>query len=131
MRIIPPAATTALTSENHVSKVFKYKDIELFVSKAVDEDAELKHFLICSIKEIPELNLLNIQYPMPFKTEEERDAVFTHFDAAHFLENLMAYVKEQKQKNEEQKSEFKRDGKPHKIGLSNDSPSLQKKSEVP
>jgi hypothetical protein len=89
-----------LTGETDVSKSFLYNDIELFVSKAIDEDAENKHFLVCSMKTIPEFNLHHIQYPIPFKTEEERDAMFTQFDATLFLENLIAYIKAQKEEQE-------------------------------
>lgn len=88
-------------SENEFSKAFKYGDIDLFVAKAFDDDAPMKHFLICSVPEIKELGVAHIQYPMTFKTEAERDSVFKGFDAKFFIDALMQQIKKNKKEQED------------------------------
>jgi hypothetical protein len=84
-----------LVSKNDFTKIFKSYDVELFISKAYDDD-EKKHFLINSIPEIPEVGVARIQFPMVFETEKMRDEVFdglTEKDAAEFVEKLIIEIK--------------------------------------
>ena len=84
-----------LVSKNDFTKIFKSYDVELFISKAYDDD-EKKHFLINSIPEIPEVGVARIQFPMVFETEKMRDEVFdglTEKDAAVFVEKLIIEIK--------------------------------------
>ncbi len=65
------------------------------MSKAYDEDSD-KHFLISSVKEIPELKVQQIQYPIIFDTEYERNSYFDDLDvnsAKDFLERLIEQIK--------------------------------------
>lgn len=94
-------ADSILISENEFTKVFKYKDIDLFVSKAIDEDTTPAiHFLTCSIPFITEFNIEKVQYPIPFISEEKRDEQFDTFDAKIFIKNLIDYIKKIKQESE-------------------------------
>ena len=84
-----------LVSKNDFTKIYKSFDIELFISKAYDED-ENKHFLINSIPEIPEVGVARIQFPIVFENEKMRDEVFeglTEKDAAEFVEKLIIEIK--------------------------------------
>ena len=94
-----------LTSENEFSKSFKFDDeVELFVSKALDDESGgFQHYLICSVKELPDLGVANIQYPMAFKEEEDRNRVFDEFQPVAFMDQLRSMIK--KQKEEAKKSD--------------------------
>lgn len=84
-----------LVSKNDFTKFFKSYDIELYISKAYD-DEENKHFLIYSIPEIPEVGVARIQFPSVFETEKIRDDVFdliSEKDAASFVESLITEIK--------------------------------------
>ena len=84
-----------LVSENEFSKSFKYGDTELFIGKAFDEDSDL-HYLVHSIPAIMECNVNNLQYPVPFKTEQERDTAYTEMGTEYtelFIEQIIAEVK--------------------------------------
>ena len=88
----------SLESENEFTKVFKYKDIDLFMSKAYDEDTD-KHFLVASMPKIPELNVEMIQLPIQYESEGERDESFKNLDlvqAKNFLDNIISQIREQK-----------------------------------
>jgi hypothetical protein len=92
-----------LVSKNDFTKIYKSYDIELFISKAYDED-EKKHFLIHSIPEIPEVGVARIQFPLVFDDEKSRDDVFdglTEADAAAFIESLITEIKSRKQQQEQ------------------------------
>jgi hypothetical protein len=69
-----------IVSQNEVGKTFEIKsevsgDVTMFVNKAFDEDSDA-HFLVVSIRELPLLNVANIQYPIKFDTEEGRNYAF-------------------------------------------------------
>ena len=93
---------TSLVSKNDFTKVFKYKEIELYISKAYDDESD-RHFLVASIPKIDELNVGNIQQPLVFINEEERDKTFESLDvniAQKFLDDVIAEIKQQKQNAE-------------------------------
>jgi hypothetical protein len=88
-----------LITENEFTKSFKYSDIELFVSKGVDEETD-KHFLVASIPLIEELNVAKIQFPMVFEDQAQRDATFVSFDvenAKDFIEQVVSEIKNRKE----------------------------------
>jgi len=69
-----------IVSQNEVGKTFEIKsevsgDVTMFVNKAFDEDSDA-HFLVVSIRELPLLGVANIQYPIKFDTEEQRNDAF-------------------------------------------------------
>jgi hypothetical protein len=82
---------------NEYSRTYQLGDVKLYIAKAFD-DVQNKHYIVCSIPEIPELNVLKIQYPMEFQLEADRDSVFETFDAEDFIQA----VKNQIVKNNEQ-----------------------------
>ena len=93
----------SLESENEFTKIFKYRDIELFMSKAYDEETD-KHFLVASIPEISELQVQTIQLPILYDSELERDESFKNLDttqAKTFLDNIIEQIKEQKKEVKE------------------------------
>ncbi len=85
-----------LLSNNGVTKIFKYNDIDLYVSKAFDDESD-NHFLVCSIKEIPELNVGNLQLPIRFESEEQRDLFFEEFNGEAFINEMIAQIKSNKE----------------------------------
>jgi hypothetical protein len=92
-----------LESENEFTKIFKDGDIEIYLSKAYDEDSN-KHYLIASIPNLTEVDASDIKYPFPFDTDVERDEFFNIFDttsAKEFTRDLVAFIKEQKEKQNE------------------------------
>jgi hypothetical protein len=98
-----------LIASNEFSKHFKYNDIEMFIAKAFDEDTEQPHFLIHSIPSIPEIGAHQIQYPISFYTEQERNEAFDEMNIEYaevFLKQLIASIKERNDKaNSESNSE--------------------------
>lgn len=85
-------------SQNDFTRAYKFDDVEMYASKAYDEDSDT-HYLVVSIPSIPEMNLLQVQYPVQFETEEQRNDMFALFTieyAEQFLENLIIKIKEQK-----------------------------------
>ena len=69
-----------IISQNEVGKTFEftsedYAGVTLVVNKAFDDDSDA-HFLVAAIPEIPILGIANIQYPIKFDTEEQRNAAF-------------------------------------------------------
>lgn len=95
-----------LVAENEFSKTFKSEDIEVYLAKAYDEEAQ-SHYLIASIPFIPEAKVEAITYPMPFPNEQERDSLFSAFntqDCSDMIDTLIGFMKEQTEYlNEEQK----------------------------
>jgi len=100
-----------LISENKFTKVFKTEDdVEIFVSKAVDEDSNM-HFIMCMIKEIPALKIGGIKQPYGYSTEAQRDVAFNTFGvdvAQGFYDSLVDFVTKQ---NDKLKEENEQDGK--------------------
>lgn len=87
-----------LVSENEFTKIFKYNEIELYVSKAYDEESD-RHFLVASIPKIEELNVGNIQQPLVFDSEPTRDKSFDNLDvnvAKRFLDDVITEIQKQK-----------------------------------
>jgi hypothetical protein len=98
MQIVKNGDTT-LESQNEFTKKFKYNEIELYVSKAFDEESDA-HFLVNSIPKIEDLGVANIQLPIAFESEEERNRVFDGLDvneAKSFLDALIEQIKQQKE----------------------------------
>jgi len=90
--------TLEVISENEFTKAFRYNNIEMYVSKAYDEDSD-KHFLINSIPRIPDVNVEAIQYPMVFENERQRNDTFAELDmflAKNFIDSLIGTIKAQK-----------------------------------
>lgn len=91
-----------LVFENEFSKHFKYKDIELYLAKAYDDETD-KHYLVTSLPSIPELNVQQIQYPIEFESESGRDEGFKDFDLTYcktFIDGMIEAIKNnQKEQN--------------------------------
>jgi hypothetical protein len=85
-------------SQNDFTRAYRFDDVEMYASKAYDEDSDT-HYLVVSIPSIPAMNLLQVQYPMKFDTEEQRNDMFALFTldyAEQFIYNLIIKIKEQK-----------------------------------
>jgi len=98
-KIITMGGVTLLDG-NEFSKHFKYKDIELYLAKAIDEETN-KHYLVTSLPSIPELNVQMIQYPIEFDLESKRDEAFHKFDVKYckiYIEELIETIKKQNEK---------------------------------
>ena len=85
-----------ILESNEFSRIYEYEGVKLYVAKAFD-DINNKHYLICSIPEIPELNVLKIQYPMEFHLEADRDSVFETFDAKDFIDAIKSQIVKNKE----------------------------------
>ena len=93
----------SLVSANDFTKVFLYNDIEIYISRAYDEDSD-KHFLVNSIKSIPSLNVHNIQYPILFESQVQRDDAFNMFDENIAKVHIEGIIVEITKRNDESKS---------------------------
>ena len=103
---MPKKITSVLVSENEFTKVFKVDEIELYLSKAHDEDSGM-YFLICSIPTIPEVGVEHIKFPIGFNTKEEMEQGFTQLTpdwASKFVQDAIQYIKDNKEKAEENKN---------------------------
>lgn len=96
-----------LESKNEFTKIYKDGDIGIYMSKAYDEDAD-KHYVVASIPSIKEIDASEIKYPFAFDTSEERDDFFDSFsekNASEFIRDLVKYIKEQQEIQNEQKND--------------------------
>lgn len=96
------AEPVELVEANDFSKHYKQGEVHLYVAKAFDEKTS-KHYLVCSVPDIPSLRVHKIQLPMEFDKEEDRNAVFATFDAEDFLKRLKEQIIENKKLSEEKK----------------------------
>lgn len=93
-----------LVSENEFTKIFKYNEVEVFLSKAVDEEIN-KHYMVASIPSIPELQVTHLKYPFVYDTSKQRDEEFNGFDiysASELVEYLIDFIKTQQQKQRDE-----------------------------
>ena len=103
---MPKKITSVLVSENEFTKVFKVDEIDLYLSKAHDEESGM-YFLICSIPTIPEVGVEHIKFPIGFNTKEEMEQGFTQLTpdwASKFVQDAIQYIKDNKEKAEENKN---------------------------
>jgi hypothetical protein len=101
MKIIKGAE---LISENDFTKIFKFNDIDVYLTKAVDEDSN-SHFLVASVPRIDELDVSHLQYPFKYDTTEDRDMAFKEFNVImveDFIYSVIAFIKEQKEKQKDE-----------------------------
>lgn len=89
-----------LIEANDFSKSFEYGDVKLFIGKAFDEETD-KHFVILSIPDIAEVNAHNVQFPVQFNTEKERDDAFYEMDEQYAEVVIGEIIREIKQRNAE------------------------------
>lgn len=90
-----------LQSKNEFTKIFHYGDVQVYLSKAIDE-VDNRHFLIASIPSIEEVNCQSITYPLTYASEKERDDAFELFDefmVVDLIEGIIVFIKDQ-QKNQ-------------------------------
>jgi hypothetical protein len=91
---------SVMLSDNGFTKIFKVRgDIDIFLSKAVDEDTN-KHYMVASIREIKELDAHGIQFPFEFNSESDRDKDFNKFkekEAREFVEFSIQFIKEKEE----------------------------------
>jgi len=83
-----------LVSENEFTKVFKVDDVDIYVSKAHDEDSGMWYFII-SIPIIPKLGVEHIKFPIAFNSKEEMEQGFPQLTpdwASKFLEDAIEYI---------------------------------------
>ena len=87
-----------IVSQNEVGKTFEIKsevsgDITMFVNKAFDEDSDA-HFLVVAIRELPLLNVANIQYPIKFDNEEVRNYAFDNEVTESWVKGFLPQIEE-------------------------------------
>jgi len=101
MKIVKNGDTT-LVSENEFTKIFNCNGVELYISKAYDDESD-RHFLVASIPQIEELGVGNIQQPIVYENEEMRNNTFESLDvvvAQKFVEDVISEIKKQKENAE-------------------------------
>lgn len=89
-----PEILNQVISENNFTKAYFYNGVQIFISKAFDEDSD-KHFLVHSIPLIPELNVHHLQFPIEFESEAQRDEQFDSLDleiAGEAIEMFKEYI---------------------------------------
>ncbi len=83
--------TAILVDFNKYSKTYKVGMATLYISKAYDKpvgaDAE-QHYVVVSVPHFPDLNVSNIQLPIGFNNEQERDVFFETFVCDNFVRLL-------------------------------------------
>jgi len=83
--------TAILVDFNKYSKTYKVGMATLYLAKAYDKpvgaDKEM-HYVVVSVPHFPDLNVSNIQLPIGFNSEEERDVFFESFIADNFVRLL-------------------------------------------
>jgi hypothetical protein len=95
---MPKKITSVLVSENEFTKIFKVDEIDLYLTKAHDEETGM-YFLICSIPTIPEVGVEHIKFPIGFNTKEEMEQGFTQLTpdwASKFVQDAIEYIKTNK-----------------------------------
>lgn len=98
--------TAIIVKENEFNRVYRVGEVDMYVAKAYDEKTN-KHFIVCSIPKIAELNVLHIKFPFEFELEPMRDAFFDNFDAVAFLHALKEKIilNREKIENEQDKND--------------------------
>ena len=89
-----------LIEANDFSKSFEYSDTKLFIVKAFDEETD-KHFVVLSVPEILEVNANNVQFPVSFDSEKERDDAFYEMDEEYAEKVILDIIAEIKFRNAE------------------------------
>lgn len=93
-----------LKIDDGICKGFKNEDdVDFFVNKAFDEDSK-KHALLIYIPQIPQYNILHLQQPLFYESEEERDKIYKENMNDEFVNiwwsNLIEHIETQKKANE-------------------------------
>jgi hypothetical protein len=89
-----------LIEANDFSKSYEYGDTKLYIGKAFDEETD-KHFIVLSLPNITEVNAHNVQFPINFSSEKERDDAFYEMDEQYVEVVIGEIIKEIKQRNAE------------------------------
>jgi hypothetical protein len=103
---MPKKITSVLVSENEFTKIFKVDDIDLFLSKAHDEESGM-YYIICSIPTIPKVGVEHIKFPIAFNTKDEMEQGFTQITpdwASKFLQDAIQYIEDNRKQAEENKN---------------------------
>jgi len=92
-----------LKIDDGICKGFKNEqDVDFFVNKAFDEETKT-HALLIYIPNIPSHNILAVQQPLFYTTEEHRDEVYKNNVDEEFVnlfwDNLIDKIEEQQLKN--------------------------------
>ncbi len=115
-----------IVSDNGFTKIFKWDDIDVFLSKAYDEDTKL-HYSVISIKEIKEVNAHGVQFPFEFTTEMERDEHFSDFNeqsCMDFVDYSIEYIKQMDKFKEEEAEKIRLKESENQNQLSNNTDNL-------
>ena len=94
--------TAILLDQNKYSKTYKVGLATLYISKAYDKPVGAEkemHYVVVSIPHFPDLNVSNIQLPIGFNNEQERDVFFETFVADNFVRLLRQRIIQNKEKN--------------------------------
>ena len=91
--------------DDGICKGFKDEDdLDFFINKAFDEDSK-KHALLIYIPKIPQFNILHLQQPLFYESEQERDKIYKENMNEDFVNiwwaNLIDHITKQRQANEE------------------------------
>lgn len=94
-----------LQIDDGICKGFKNEEgLDIFVNKAIDEEKGM-HALLVFVPKVPEFNIIQVQQPVFYESEAERDRVYTEEinDAFvnDFWNNLINHIKEQKKQQNE------------------------------
>ena len=89
-----------LIEANDFSKSFHHGDTKLYIGKAFDEETD-KHFVVLSVPEILEVNANNVQFPVSFNSEKERDDAFYEMDEEYAEKVILDIIAEIKFRNAE------------------------------
>jgi hypothetical protein len=95
-----------LKIDDGICKGFKDEEgTDLFVNKAYDEETNT-HCLLIFMPSFPKYNLLGIQQPLAYESEQQRDEFYTHGVndefANTFIKNLSEHVENSRKNAENQ-----------------------------
>ena len=81
-----------LKIDDVICKGFKDEDgLDFFVNKAYDEETET-HCLLIFIPKIPKYNVQQVQNPIGYATEAERDQAYNEYMTDEFVNNFYQLI---------------------------------------
>jgi len=83
---------------NEFKATFEWNELVVSIIKAFDEETD-SHYIIAYVPEIKELNVSQIQFPMLFQNQQQRDFEYDDFCVEDFMNHLISEIKNRKNEN--------------------------------
>ena len=83
---------------NEFKCTFEWNEHVLSIMKAADEETD-SHYIVAYVPEIKELGVQQINFPMYFQTQQQRDFEFDDFSVTDFMNYLISEIKNRQNEN--------------------------------